>query len=109
MNTTVTNYCSLIFLVLVLAASSWCIQSASAQQPSGTLQLVGPSKDPSPGDDIEVEVRILNPQNVSVFAIEIEYPTVFDYDDFEPAEGQFNKNNLSLGREMHSDSAFRER
>ena len=66
------------------------------------MELVGPSKDPSPGDDIEVEVRILNPQNVSVFAIEIEYPTVFDYKDFcALGRGQFDRNNLSLGREMH--------
>ena len=97
----VFNYCALLFLVLALTAGSWCIQSASAQQPSGSLQLVGPSTDPSPGDDIEIEVKILNPQNVSVFTIEIEYPTVFDYDDFEPGAGQFDRNNLSLGRERH--------
>ena len=97
----VFKYCSLLFLGLVLTAGSWCLQSASAQHPSGSLQLVGPSPDPSPGDDIEIEVQILNPQNVSVFTIEIEYPTVFDYDDFEPGTGQFDKNNLSLGREMH--------
>ena len=96
---TVSNYCFLLFLAL--AIGSWCVQRASAQQPSGTLQLVGPSPDPSPGDDIEVEVKILNPQNVSVFTIEIEYPTVFAYEDFEPGTDQFNKNNLSLGSEMH--------
>ena len=105
----VFNYCSLLFLGFVLTAGSWCIQSASAQQPSGSLQLVGPSPDPSPGDDIEIEVKILNPQNVSVFTIEIEYPTVFDYDDFEPGAGQFDKNDLSLGREMPSTGGRKKR
>ena len=96
----VFNYCSLLFLMLVLTSGSWFIQSVSAQDPSGTLQLVGPDKDPFPGDEFVVSVEILNPQNLSVFTIEIEYPNVFDYKSFAPAEGQFDANDLTLGREI---------
>ena len=97
---TVSHCCSLLFLVLTFSVSSWFIQSASAQQPSGTLVLRGPSPDPSPGEEFVVSVEILNPQNVSVFTIVIEYPNAFDYKSFAPGEGQFDANDLTLGREV---------
>ena len=97
---TVSNYRSLLFLGLVLVACSWFIQGASAQTPSGILELVGPSTDPSPDDEsFEVSVEILNPQNVSVFSITIEYPSVFGNITkriTQPGDGQFDIVNLSI-------------
>ena len=96
----VFNYCSLPFLVLVLTTSSWFIQSASAQAPSGTLTLVAPSKDPTPGEAFVVSVEIKEPQNASVFTMTIEYPDVLDLNslaDIVPGAGQFSKDNLTFG------------
>ncbi len=100
---TISNYCSLLFLGLIFVASSMFIQGASAQAPSGTLVLVGPSPDPAPGEEFEVSVEILNPQNVSVFTIFVEYPDVFDYKRFAPAEGQFDISDLEIRQEMDLD------
>ncbi len=95
----VSNYCSLLFLMLVLVAGSWFIQSAPAQEPSGTLKLVGPSTDPSPDDEFVVTVEIENPRNVYVFQVNIEYPTVFDRitrNKIQPGTGQFDIGDLTI-------------
>ena len=104
---TVSNYCALLFFVLALIASSGFIQSASAQTPpppeppSGTLLLVGPSRDPSPDEEFVVSVEIVNPQNVLVFGMTIEYSDTLSFKfPIQPGEGQFDILNLPVGQEM---------
>ena len=102
----VSNYCSLLFLMLAFTANSWFIQNTSAQQPSGTLVLVAPSKDPAPNEDFVVSVEIVNPQNVTVFTMSIEYPDVLDLNsrsDITPAEGQFDIDDLGFRDERMVD------
>ena len=105
---TVSNYCFLLFLAL--AIGSWCVQSASAATPSGTLVLVAPSPDAAPDEEFVVSVEILNPQNVYVFQIAIEYPDVVELsmpNAIRPGEGQFHINNLSVGTETSSSVSGR--
>ena len=93
----VSNYYALLFLVLALSASSWFIQHASAQQIRGTLELVGPSADPSPDEEFVVSVKIMNPENVLVFNMYIEYPDVLSLNGIEPGVDQFDIDHLSIG------------
>ena len=82
-------------------AGSWFIQNASAQDPSGTLVLVAPSPDPAPDTEFVVSVDILNPQNVSVFTITVEYSDDLYFNsinDIQPAEGQFDLMDLTFGQ-----------
>ena len=103
---TVSNYCALLFFVLALTASRGFIQSASAQTPpppeppSGTLLLVGPSRDPSPNEEFVVSVEIVNPQNVLVFGMTIEYSADLSLsypNPIQPGEDQFDILYLSIG------------
>lgn len=107
---TISNYCSLLFLVFVLTASSWFIQSAAAQAPSATLKLLGPSTDPAPNEAFVVSVEIVDPQNVYVFNITIEYPDVLSLsfpNAIQPGEGQFDIDDLSIGSETDLDGVDR--
>ena len=100
---TVSNYCSLLFFALVLTASSWFIQNAAAQAPSGTLKLVGPSTDPAPDEEFVVSVEIADPQNVRVFSMNIEYPDAVSLsppDAIQPGEGQFDIDELTIEAEQ---------
>ncbi len=102
----VSNYCSLLFLMLVFTANSWFIQNASAQDPSGSFALAAPSSedpenpvpDPAPNEDFVVSVEIVKPENVSVFTMSFEYPDVLEFtaSDIEPGVGQFDINDLTL-------------
>ena len=98
----VSIYRSLLFLVIIFTTANWCIQSASAQEASGTLKLVRPSiLDPSPHEEFAVSVKIENPQNVYVFQITIEYSDALEFSDnpIEPGEGQFSLSHLTIGNE----------
>ena len=66
---TVSNYCFFLCIGFVLVVSSWFIQSASAQAPTGTLELIGPTTLLEIGDDFEVGVKLVDPENVNVFSI----------------------------------------
>ncbi len=102
---TVSHYCCLLFLGLVCIASSMFIQGASAQAPSGTLSLEGPSPDPVPDEEFEVSVEIQDPVNVSVFTIVVEYPNAIDFTSnaIEPGAGQFDVMDLTVGAETFAD------
>ena len=109
---TVSNCCSLLFLSLVLATSSWFIQSVSAQTPSGTLKLVGPAEDPSPNAEFVVRIEIENPQNIGLFNMTIKYSDDLSFSSdnpVQPGEGQFNINHLSIGTEGPLENGRRNR
>ena len=107
---TVSNYCFLLCLGFILVASSWFIQDASAQDPSGTLVLVPPSPDPAPNEEFVVSVEILNPQNVSVFTITVEYSNDLVFNtrsDIQPGEDQFDLMDLTFGEETTPEDGNR--
>ena len=94
---TVSNYCSLVFLVLVLMAGNCFIQNASAQTASATMALVGPDTNPNIGNEFEISVQLVNPQNVYFYGVQLQYPTVFEYKGVSIGDGSVDGiNNTTL-------------